>query len=598
MIRIFIYIPMKKITVCAIVMLIALAGFAQVTDSQYKQLPIEKTNYSQAVEQKIKQVEQRVGFVKFAVAGLPQITLSERMAYYKVKGLSIAVVHNFKVEWAKGYGWADEKEQRPVTTETCFEPGSISKSLNAMGVLRLAEVGKLDPDADINNYLRSWKFPYDTVSQNKKITTAHLLSHTAGLNVHGFPGYFQGDSLPAIKDILNGKRPANTEAVRSVTAPGLAFSYSGGGTMITEQMIMDITGLPYDRYMQEQVLQPIGMTHSFYTQPPPPALQHLLATGYDAEGNTMRGKYPILAEQAAGGLWTTATDLAEYIIEMQLSLQGKSNKVLSAALTRRMLNPFVDSATGLGVFIENRNGTKYFTHGAANQGFRGIYIGSFEEGNGVVVLINSDNDELLKEVVTSVAGVYQWKGMQPLATPVVKDTVQLPLAVLQKYTGTYVQGTAVVSLFLEANQLWYKAGNKTMKMYFSTRDHFFNLESETEKEFYTDKEGHIKGFSRKTADHDLGNMEKAEPVTLSPEQLERYAGTYLEPDGNKVKVIRSGDTLFIDPGSSPVKMNFISDQVFYLAEDFGATYRFEVTSEVEGITGQKGDEKKMMKRLK
>ncbi len=130
--------------------------------------------------------------------------------------------------------------------------------------------------------------------------------------------------------------------------------------MITEQMLTDITGLPYDTYMLNAVLQPLGMTHSFFTQPPPVTLQPCLATGYDATGNAMRGKYPILMEQAAGGLWTTATDLAAFIIETQLSLKEQSNKVLSASMTKRMLSGFVDSSAGLGVFIENRDGHKYF----------------------------------------------------------------------------------------------------------------------------------------------------------------------------------------------------------------------------------------------
>jgi CubicO group peptidase (beta-lactamase class C family) len=552
------------------------------------------------IPEKVQAVEQNTGLIKFKIAGQPGQSLTERMHVHKVKGLSIAVIHNFKVEWAKGYGWADEEEQRKVTTGTCFEPGSISKSVNALGVLRQAQEGKLNLDTDINQYLHSWKFPYDSISAGRKITTAQLLSHTAGLGVHGFPGYFTGDSLPDIWSILDGKRPANTEAVRSIALPGMAFSYSGGGTMIAELMLMDLTGLPYDRYMKEQVLQPLGMTNSFFAQPPPKKMQHLLATGYNSEGKPMKGKYPILVEQAAGGLWTTATDLAKYVIEMQLSLQGKSNKVLSVEMTKRMLRPYIDSAIGLGVFIENRNGTRYFSHSAANQGFRGIYYGSFEDGNGVVVLINSDNEGLLNEVVNSVARVYNWRGMASAKDPVVKKVVTLPVDILRQYEGTYMQGTTVIKVIMKDHELWYCAGDKTWKMHFSTSTQFFNLESESEKKFYPDNQGKIKGFGRKADDKDLGNMEKVESVTLTLDKQERYTGTYIEPDGNKVKVNRSGDTLYIDPGNGPMKMNFITDQVFYLAEDFGATYRFEVNPDGSGasITGQKGQEQKIMKRLK
>src|SRR5262249_10102625 len=143
--------------------------------------------YSPEIENKIKQVEQSLG-PQTLIAGKPRPTLQERMAFYHINGLSIAVIHNYKIEWARGYGWADSAEQRPVTTRTLFQAASISKSLNGVGVLRLAQKGKLDLYADINKYLTGWKFPYDSLSKGRKITVANLLSHTGGLTVHGFPG--------------------------------------------------------------------------------------------------------------------------------------------------------------------------------------------------------------------------------------------------------------------------------------------------------------------------------------------------------------------------------------------------------------------------
>ncbi|MBK9104398.1 MAG: beta-lactamase family protein [Saprospiraceae bacterium] len=149
------------------------------------------------------------------------------MAYYHVQGLSIAVVHDYKVAWAKGYGWADKKERKPVTPETLFEPGSISKSLNAVGLLKLVQDQKLDLHTDINTYLTSWQFPYDSISHGKKITLAQLLSHSAGLTVHGFPGYDLSAQIPTVPQILDGEYPANTPPVRSAFEPGIRFQYSG-----------------------------------------------------------------------------------------------------------------------------------------------------------------------------------------------------------------------------------------------------------------------------------------------------------------------------------------------------------------------------------
>src|SRR5690606_788442 len=130
----------------------------------------------------------------------------------------------------------------------------ISKSLNAVGILKLAQQGKLNLYQDINQYLTTWKFPYDTISKDKKISTAALLSHTAGVSVYGFPGYERDSIIPGVTDILDGKYPANTPPVLSLTEPGKEFSYSGGGILISQQLLSDITKQPYEQFMYKNVL--------------------------------------------------------------------------------------------------------------------------------------------------------------------------------------------------------------------------------------------------------------------------------------------------------------------------------------------------------
>src|SRR5687767_2886407 len=193
-------------------------------------------HYSKAENEQIAQVEASLSTGLMIDGKL--YSLSQRMKHYNVAGVSVAVIDNYQIVWAKGYGYADKKEGRKVTTGTMFEPGSISKSLNAVGILRLAQEGKLDLYQDINQYLVTWKFPYDTLSHGKKITTAQLLSHTAGLTVHGFPGYKRDSAIAAVTDILDGRAPSNTEAVRSYAEPGKEYRYSGGGTLITQQMLI------------------------------------------------------------------------------------------------------------------------------------------------------------------------------------------------------------------------------------------------------------------------------------------------------------------------------------------------------------------------
>lgn len=325
-------------------------------------------HYSKAINEQISRVENSLSGSLVIDGKL--YTLSERMKHYNVAGLSVAVIDNFQVVWAKGYGYADKKEGRKVTINTLFEPGSISKSLNAVGILYLAQQGKLDLYHDINQYLVNWKFPYDTVSHGKKITTAQLLSHTAGLSVHGFPGYQRDSVIPAITDILDGRPPSNTEAVRSLAEPGKESRYSGGGILKTQQMLTDITKQRYEQYMYEHVLRPLGMTNSSYNQPPSAAQSKNLATGYKSNGVEVSGKYFVYPEKAAAGLWTTPTDICKYLVEMQLAYNGKSSKLLNQEMVKLHVTPYKDDAA-MGTFLQNRYGEKYFVHSASNEGFTG-----------------------------------------------------------------------------------------------------------------------------------------------------------------------------------------------------------------------------------
>jgi len=452
----------------------------------------QQPTYSKDIEAKIKQVENNLSGWLYIQDSVNTWNLQQRMAHYKLRGVSIAVVHNYKIEWARGYGLADTATSKPVTTQTLFQAGSISKSLNAMGVLKLVQDKKIDLYADINTYLRSWKFPYDSVSKGKKISTANLLSHTAGLTVHGFPGYANGDTIPFLPEVLNGKPPANTPAVRSQFEPGLRYEYSGGGTTISQLLLQDITGQAYDAYQWKNVLQPLGMTMSSYTQPPAKEKQQYLATGYRDDGTEVDTKYHVYPEQAAAGLWTNPTDLATYIIETQLSLQSKSNKVLNQQMTRLRLTPYIDSNAALGVFIDKKGADKYFGHNGADEGFLSAYTGSFENGNGVVVMVNSDNGSILNEVINSVATVYGWKDYYK---PTIKKLITPAPDILAGYTGDYLLNGDTLTLSTTGGKSFFTVNrSEVFKIYFTADGGFFTKEIAFAFSFERDAAGKTTGF--------------------------------------------------------------------------------------------------------
>jgi CubicO group peptidase (beta-lactamase class C family) len=395
----------------------------------------------------------------------------------------------------------DTATRQPVTVQTLFQAGSISKSLNAVGVLKLIQDKKLDLYTDINTYLSSWKFPYDSLSKGKKITIANLLSHTAGLTIHGFPGYKRSDSIPSLPQVLDGKHPANTKAVRSQFEPGLRFQYSGGGTTISQLIVQDVTREAYDEYMWKNVLKPLDMTMSSYTQPPSKDKEKFVATGYRADGKEVEEKYHVYPEQAAAGLWTNPTDLAKYITETQLSLQGKSNKVLSQEMTKLRLTPYVDSSAAFGVFIDEHGGEKYFGHNGADEGFLSAYTGSFDSGNGVVVMVNSDNGAVLSEVINSVATVYGWKDYYK---PVRKKVVRISDSLFDTYAGNYSLEGDTISISRKGNGYFLTINNRrTFNIYFSSATDFFSKEISIEFKFEKDEQGKVKDFYFKDGNQEV-----------------------------------------------------------------------------------------------
>jgi CubicO group peptidase (beta-lactamase class C family) len=368
------------------------------------------------------------------IKGEPGWTIQERMKHYRVPGVSIAVINDYKVEWAKSYGVKDVETNEPVTTETLFQAGSISKPVAAMAALKRVAEGKIALDEDINNKLVSWKLPDNEFTAKRKVTLTHLLSHTGGLTVHGFPGYAVGEKIPTLPQVLDGAAPANTPAVRVNMEPGKQFRYSGGGTTIAQLAIMDIEKKPYPQIAAETVLKPIGMTHSTYNQPLPDDWRKQAASGHRQGGFTVEGKIHVYPEMAAAGLWTTPTDLCKFAIEVQLSLAGKSNKVLSKEMVTRMVTPVLPDSPGLGFFVEKHGNAIYFGHGGADEGFRAGLLVSRDKGYGVAVMVNSDNGAIINEIFRSVAREYNWEDFLPPAV----EAASLDAAKLVEYEGRYL----------------------------------------------------------------------------------------------------------------------------------------------------------------
>lgn len=337
----------------------------------------------------------------------PGKAIADRMKALNVPGVSVAVMRNGKVEWAKAYGVAGVSGAK-VDTETLFQAGSISKPVAAMAALRLVEQGKLSLDMDINDYLTSWKLPPADAAKGKAVTLRHLLTHTGGMTVHGFPGYAAGVAVPTVPQVLTGGPPANTPPIRIDTEPGTIWRYSGGGYTLMQLAASDVSKKTFPALLQETVMSPIGMKRSTYEQPLPSAARKNAAEPFDRQGKPITGGAHTYPEMAAAGLWTTPSELALYAMEVRASLDGKSSRVLSPAMTKQMLTPGMGNY-GLGPQIGGAKDNPWFGHGGANAGFMNDFLVYEKSGDGVFVMTNGDNGgALAAEIIRAVAEEYKW----------------------------------------------------------------------------------------------------------------------------------------------------------------------------------------------
>lgn len=395
-------------SVMGVALAMALAGIALEARPQSSQKTRVKGT-SENVSGREARVENGIASISLGKNKTPvTLDLAGLMKLCNDPGLSVAVIEGYRIAWAKAYGTTELGGKTRVTTETLFQAGSISKPVAATGMLALVEAGKLSLDEDVNAKLKTWKVPENEFTKEQKVTLRRLASHTAGLTVHGFPGYDVDDKLPTLVQVFNGEKPANTPPIRVDFVPGTKERYSGGGVTIEQQVMMDVTGKPFPTLMKETVLDKIGMSGSSYEQPLPAAWAARTATGTYHDGKAVHGKWHVYPEMAAAGLWTTPTDLGKFAIEIALSEGGKSNKVLSQQTTREMLTPVLEGA-GLGLFVsKDRPGE--FGHNGADEGFQALLVMNAETGQGAAIMANSDNGILVAgELLRSIAKEYSWK---------------------------------------------------------------------------------------------------------------------------------------------------------------------------------------------
>lgn len=331
----------------------------------------------------------------------------ERMKKMGVEGMSVTVFDQGKIVWSKGYGFRNKELNLTVDSATAFQAASISKPITSVASFRLVEKGLLNLEENINTYLKKWKIPENEFTSESKVTFKGIVSHTAGLSVHGFPGYGRNDSIPTVVEILDGIKPANSKPVRVFKKPNTGESYSGGGFTVLQLTIEEITGKSFSDVMNELVLLPSGMKNSEFSLRIPERMKNNFAIGYRKNGDAVDGGYHIYPEQAAAGLWTTSSDLAKFMLAIGNSYR-KDQGLLQQSTVKEMFKK-IPGAGGLGFGIDRKGDSLRFRHSGGNEGYSCYAVSFAETGRGAVIMTNSDNGApLIREFLRAISKEYKW----------------------------------------------------------------------------------------------------------------------------------------------------------------------------------------------
>jgi len=314
------------------------------------------------------------------------------MKNHKIPGVSIAFINDRKLSESRNYGITDESSMNPINSETLFSVGSISKVVNAIVTLKLVELGDLNLDKNINNYLKDWKVDKNQFNSQNEVTLRHILSHTAGFSVHGFEDYYPGEPLPTTLQILNGDKPAKNNKVELILPVGHQYKYSGGGITIIQKIIEDVTGMSYPNAVSKILFEPMGLNRSIFKNPVPDTFQNI-AKAHNELGEPValpRG-YQAMPEMAASGLWISTNDISTLLLNLMQTNKSSSSNYLSYNLINEMINQHENSKHGLGPYIAFHEQHTKVMHYGSNESYKAIFTLFWEEGKGYIVFTNGSN---------------------------------------------------------------------------------------------------------------------------------------------------------------------------------------------------------------
>lgn len=383
---------------------------------------------------------------------------------HDLPGLSVAVVDDYRIVYAGAFGEKEAGTGDKVDKETAFAAASISKAVTALVAAMLAEDGVLDLDVPVSTYLRRWQLPQGPISEGKPITLRHILTHTAGTNQSGFAAYFEGQDIPTLVESLNGEKLGeNRDPLAVMWEPETRFHYSGGGVVVAQVAIEDAAGTSLASLAEKLIFKPLGMAHTILHQsghpgfPANAAKAHLMDLQLAGAGG-----FPIYPQTGAAGMWSTPTDMAKLMIDLQQALRCEPGTVISPSValeTTRIQTLLKAGGWGLGWMRYLPDGNlDWFAHTGYGAGIGGQVMATMQDGRAIAVFGNGAHRVRVPVINAVIAAVIKQRGwaqdIEPAGEPPSKEILDgMPGHYRNLNRGFFSPFNEVVTIFSEDGQL-------------------------------------------------------------------------------------------------------------------------------------------------
>jgi CubicO group peptidase (beta-lactamase class C family) len=400
---------------------------------------------SKADSAHLSNIENKLTRIYSIKGNIQRMTIPQMMREDSIPGLSMVFIDKGKIVWTKNYGYANLEDSIQVDSKTIFTGASLSKPITSIAALHLVDKGILNLKEDVNLKLKDWKVPENGFTKNEKVTLERLIGHTSGIKNDLWSNYLPTENMPTITQMLAGEKPSINPATSVISEPGSKFMYSNTGYSIIQKLMMDVTGKDFNTIINEIVFKPCKMKNSTFLQPIPESLMKNKATGYTKDLKPY--PYKLFPYLAAGGIWTTPSDLAKFMITVLDDYHKGANKLISKK-TAEMV--FSKDPKTLSFSKWYWNSDVVFRHYGSNQGFNCFMFGSVNNNQGIVVMTNSDNGfNLFDFIMRAVSEEYKWEYFRPE----VFDAIKIDSISLQSYTGEYNWEGNSLSLQMDSGHL-------------------------------------------------------------------------------------------------------------------------------------------------